>query len=29
MNDKEKATVRENLDQEMADMKAQIEAKET
>ena len=24
MNDKEKATVRENLDQEMADMKAQI-----
>jgi len=29
MNDKEKAEVRENLEQEMADMKAQIEAKET
>ena len=29
MNDKEKAEVRENLEQEMADMKAQIDAKET
>ena len=29
MNDKDKAEVRENLEKEMVDMKAQIEAKET
>lgn len=29
MNDKDKAEVRDNLEKEMQDMKAQIEAKET